>query len=59
MLKKINDLKERELREMWKKEKQIEDNVKCPKCNDYTLVGTNPFKIELLCSKCGNLYNIK
>ena len=43
MLENINDLKEKELREMWKKEKQLEDNAKCPKCNDYTLIGTNPF----------------
>ncbi len=42
---------------LWKLEKELENNAKCPNCNDYTLVGTNPFEINLLCSKCGKIYN--
>ena len=44
---------------LWKLEKELENNTKCPICKDYTLTGTNPFKIELMCSKCGNLFNKK
>lgn len=40
-----------------KKEKELEDNKKYPYCKDYTLVGTNPFKIEIMCRKCGKIFN--
>ena len=57
MLKNINDLKEKELEKLWKKEEELEYNEKCPYCKKYTLIGTNPFEINLMCSKCGKIFD--
>lgn len=43
----------------WEECKQIEDNEKCPECNKYTLVHTNPFDYDFLCSNCGYQFNYK
>lgn len=45
-----------ELEKMWQIEKYCEDEIKCPKCKDYTLVGCDFKSILLLCSRCGEIY---
>lgn len=44
---------------LWKEVKKIEDEEKCPECNKYTLVHTNPFDYDFLCSNCGYQFNYK
>ena len=57
MIENKKNLNEQELEKLWKKEKELEYNKKCPYCKKYTLIGTNLFEINLMCSKCGKIFD--
>lgn len=47
----------KKMEELWKTEKHYEDKEKCQYCNDYTLVGTDPESILLMCRRCGKFFS--
>lgn len=46
----------KEDKERYAIEKIIEDNIECPNCKEMSLTGCDPTIIQIMCSKCGNIY---
>lgn len=46
-----------EINKLIKLEKKCEENEKCPYCKEYSLTGTSPFDIILICTKCGSYFS--